>query len=105
MYKCYTHVLCLLVCLYIIHMVLTHSISIWLYNAQVDDSTVQYTYHKVLHDVTARKEYIGGWEVTYRCRLPPGEYIIVPTTMEEKQEDQFIIRVFSQNDLLDVRLV
>ena len=73
-----------------------------LYNPQVDDSTES---RKVLHDVTPRKEYIGGWEVTYRCRLPPGEYAIVPTTMEENQEDQFIIRVFSQNDLLDVKLV
>ncbi|XP_062292981.1 calpain-3b isoform X2 [Scomber scombrus] len=42
------------------------------------------------------KTYINLREVTERFRLPPGEYIIIPTTFQHHEEGEFILRVFSE---------
>ncbi|KAM6462314.1 calpain-9 [Liasis olivaceus] len=42
------------------------------------------------------KTYINLREVSDRFALPPGDYIIVPTTYEPNQEANFCLRVFSE---------
>lgn len=42
------------------------------------------------------KTYINMREVAERLTLPPGKYLLVPTTFQPHQEADFLVRIFSE---------
>lgn len=54
-------------------------------------------YPKDLQRVGTSGPYINKREVTYQCRVPPGNYIIIPSTYEANREAKFLLRLFTES--------
>ncbi|XP_067876292.1 calpain-9 [Heterodontus francisci] len=50
------------------------------------------------------KTYINIRENSQRFKLPPGEYVIVPTTFQPEEEADFLIRIFSEKETENLEL-
>lgn len=57
------------------------------------------------HKSTARSEnFVNAREVTGRFSLPPGEYVIMPSTFKNNEEGDFIMRMFSEKPQLSAAM-
>uniref|UniRef100_UPI00358F716C calpain-1 catalytic subunit-like n=1 Tax=Myxine glutinosa TaxID=7769 RepID=UPI00358F716C len=44
-------------------------------------------------------QFVNHREVSLRCQLPPGSYVIIPATFNSDEEAEFILRIFSQSSI------
>uniref|UniRef100_A0A671UUI8 Calpain 2, (m/II) large subunit b n=1 Tax=Sparus aurata TaxID=8175 RepID=A0A671UUI8_SPAAU len=77
-----------------------HTVGFAIYEVRTEDTLGlgpdQYNYF-LTHAQTAKSEtFINLREVCSRFKLPPGEYLIVPSTFEPHLNGDFCIRVFSE---------
>ncbi|XP_058982142.1 calpain-A isoform X3 [Musca domestica] len=57
------------------------------------------SFFKYRSSVARSPHFINTREVTARFKLPPGHYLIVPSTFDPNEEGEFIIRVFSESQM------
>ena len=50
------------------------------------------------------KSFINLREVSGRFKLPPGNYLIVPSTFKPDEEGEFILRVFTERSVMSAEL-
>ena len=53
-------------------------------------------YANDLEEVDSTGNYINRREIAKRFRVPPGNYVIIPSTFEEDKEGHFMIRIFTE---------
>ena len=53
-------------------------------------------YMNQLERVGASGSYINRREVTKRFRVPPGHYIIIPSTYDSDKAGKFLLRMFTE---------
>jgi hypothetical protein len=54
-------------------------------------------YPKDLDRVGTSGSYINKREVTYQTRVPPGNYVIIPSTYDANKEAKFLMRLFTES--------
>ena len=60
--------------------------------------TGQKLYPKDLERIGTSGSYINKREVTYQCRVPPGNYIIIPSTYDVNKEAKYLLRVYTESE-------
>ncbi|RVE76698.1 hypothetical protein OJAV_G00011230 [Oryzias javanicus] len=66
------------------------------YEAPDDESQVEKDFFRYHPSKARSRTYINMREVSERFTLPPGKYLLVPTTFQPHQEADFLIRIFSE---------
>lgn len=56
----------------------------------------QKLYPKDLERIGTSGAYINKREVTYQTRVPPGNYILIPSTYDANKEAKFLLRIFTE---------
>ncbi|XP_053624298.1 calpain-C isoform X2 [Plodia interpunctella] len=54
---------------------------------------------------TINSQYTNSRQVSHRCELEAGAYLVVPTTFEPREEADFSLRVFSSNCIIDMMVL
>ncbi|XP_041366749.1 calpain-8-like [Gigantopelta aegis] len=47
--------------------------------------------------------YVNAVQMTFRYQIDPGEYVVIPSTKHEKQEKEFLLRIFTPYALKDIK--
>ncbi|XP_071101903.1 calpain-A-like [Haliotis cracherodii] len=58
-----------------------------------------------MQDTEAKEHYFRWRQCTFRYRLRPGNYIVVPSTCQSATSEEFLVRVFSPCPLYDCRSI
>ena len=58
--------------------------------------TLDYRYFQNHASDARSPSYINTREICDHHKLPPGDYVIVPTTFDPETEGDFVLRVFSE---------
>ncbi|KAF6739407.1 Calpain-9 [Oryzias melastigma] len=66
------------------------------YEAPDDESQVEKDFFRYHPSKARSRTYINMREVSERFTLPPGKYLLVPTTFQPHHEADFLIRIFSE---------
>ncbi|KAF7213210.1 calpain-9 [Nothobranchius furzeri] len=67
-----------------------------MYQAPDDDDHMGKDFFRYNASKARSRTYINMREVAERFSLPPGKYLLVPTTFQPHQEADFLIRIFSE---------
>ncbi|KAG8444320.1 hypothetical protein GDO86_009488 [Hymenochirus boettgeri] len=67
-----------------------------IYQCPGPQSSLQKDFFKFNGSKAKSKTYVNLREVSQRFKLPPGDYVIIPTTFEPHQEADFCLRIFSE---------
>jgi hypothetical protein len=44
-------------------------------------------------------EYLNEREVVMRFRVPPGNYVVIPSTFDEDKNCKFMLRIFTESKI------
>ncbi|KAK2817504.1 hypothetical protein Q5P01_025695 [Channa striata] len=72
------------------------TIGFTVYEAPDDEDHTAKDFFRYNASKARSKTYINMREVSERFTLPPGKYLVVPTTFQPHQEADFLIRIFSE---------
>uniref|UniRef100_A0A8C6PZ60 Calpain 9 n=1 Tax=Nothobranchius furzeri TaxID=105023 RepID=A0A8C6PZ60_NOTFU len=75
-----------------------------MYQAPDDDDHMGKDFFRYNASKARSRTYINMREVAERFSLPPGKYLLVPTTFQPHQEADFLIRIFSEKKAGAVQL-
>uniref|UniRef100_A0A8C8JVP2 Calpain 9 n=1 Tax=Oncorhynchus tshawytscha TaxID=74940 RepID=A0A8C8JVP2_ONCTS len=76
-----------------------------LYEAPADEDHLGKDFFRYNGSKARSKTYINVREISERFTLPPGNYLLVPTTFQPHDEADFIIRIFSEKAAGTIRSV